>query len=312
MDHKTWLSSVPAHRRVELTRRRDAPGLVRFGIHLGLIAFFAMLIGAGVPMWPVLLLPQAILLTCLFHLTHEATHVTPFRTQWLNRAAGHLCGFLLILPFRWFTAFHMAHHKWTNIPGKDPELASPKPRTLKGWLWHVCGLPHWGRSIGLLVRLALGKERPIFLGERARADAEKEARLMLLGYATALLVLPFAPIIFWGWLLPLLIGQPFLRLYLLAEHGDLPHVADMFDNTRTTNTNRLLRWLTWNMTYHTEHHVWPSVPFHKLPDLHEDMKSVLKHTAPSYSAFTRAYLARRLQDGVAEATPSLKSKETTE
>ncbi|MGI9407210.1 MAG: fatty acid desaturase, partial [Hyphomicrobiaceae bacterium] len=32
-----------------------------------------------------------------------------------------------------------------------------------------------------------------------------------------------------------------------------------------------LKWLAWNMQYHTAHHAFPSVPFHKLKDLHREI-----------------------------------------
>ena len=89
------------------------------------------------------------------------------------------------------------------------------------------------------------------------------------------------------WLLPILLGQPFLRLYLMAEHTGCASDDDMIANTRTTLSNPIVRALAWNMTYHTEHHVFPSVPFHALPALHEDMKDHLKNTAPGYLAVQR-------------------------
>jgi len=84
-------------------------------------------------------------------------------------------------------------------------------------------------------------------------------------------------------------AQPALRLYLLAEHGDCPQVANMFANTRTTFTNRAMCWLAWNMPYHTEHHVWPSVPFSKLPILSKRLKDHLQVTSPGYIAFQRDF-----------------------
>jgi fatty acid desaturase len=120
---------------------------------------------------------------------------------------------------------------------------------------------------------------------------------MLVLYALAAVSLVWTPILLWVWVLPVLMGQPVLRLYLLAEHGDCPHVADMFLNTRTTFTSRVVRFLAWNMPYHVEHHVFPAVPFHNLPDLHRLMRGNLKVTAEGYAAFSRAYLARRLTSG---------------
>ena len=109
----------------------------------------------------------------------------------------------------------------------------------------------------------------------------------------ALASLLVSPVLFWVWILPALIGQPALRVYLLAEHGDCPQVASILDNTRTTLTNRLVRLIAWNMPYHVEHHAYPNVPFHALPRLHRRMRDALRVTAPGYAAFTRRYLSRR-------------------
>jgi fatty acid desaturase len=295
MDHKAFLAGVSPDRRAVLTERSNWPGFVHLALHLGLIGLVGALISLQVPLWWVLLPVQGLLITALFMLTHECTHDTPFKTVWLNRAIGYFAGFWLLLPFRWFRYFHLAHHKWTNIAGKDPELGSAKPNDLVGWLWHVSGLPLWGRLCALLLRLMRNREAPAWLPARARAGAVREARLMGLLYLMVIVAIPFAPVILWVWVVPVLLGQPFLRLYLLAEHGDCPQVANMFENTRTTFTHRAIRWLAWNMPYHAEHHVWPNVPFHKLPALHADMRAHLGQTADGYVTFNRAYLARRLQ-----------------
>ena len=112
-------------------------------------------------------------------------------------------------------------------------------------------------------------------------------------YELALLSLFWNSAVFWLWILPVLLAQPFLRLYLLAEHGDCPQVANMLENTRTTFTNRVVRFVAWNMPYHAEHHCYPAVPFHNLPALHDIAREQLQVTAPGYVAFSRDYLARR-------------------
>jgi fatty acid desaturase len=293
MDHKTFVAGLPADLRERMVERRDGPGLWHLGGHLGLIVVLGGLIAAAVPGWWVLLPVQGLLITFLFTLEHEATHRTPFLTVWLNDWAGRMAGFLLVLPFEWFRAFHMAHHRWTNLPGKDPELAGPKPETLRDWLWHVSGLPYWWAEMRLMAALARGRVADDFVAEGAKARVVREARWMAAGYLAAALTLIWTPVLLWAWAVPALLGQPFLRLYLLAEHGDCPEVANMFQNTRTTFTTRAVRWLTWNMPYHVEHHVWPTVPFHRLPEVHGLMKDELQVTAEGYAAFTREYLERR-------------------
>ncbi|WP_333817734.1 fatty acid desaturase [Tabrizicola sp.] len=294
MDHKTFLSALPPDLREAMTERSDGPGLWHLAGHLGAIVVVGALIAAGVPGWWALLPVQGVLIIFLFTLEHEATHRTPFRTVWLNDWAGRLCGLLLVLPFEWFRAFHMAHHRWTNLPGKDPELAGPKPETLREWVWHVSGLPYWISGLRLMGRLVAGRVTDEFVAEGARARIVAEARWMALLYALAALSLLGTPVLLWVWVVPVALGQPVLRLYLLAEHGDCPEVANMFENTRTTFTTRAMRWLAWNMPYHVEHHVWPTVPFHRLPEVHGLMKAELRVTAEGYAAFTREYLARRL------------------
>ncbi len=96
------------------------------------------------------------------------------------------------------------------------------------------------------------------------------------------------------WILPLLIGQPFLRLFLLAEHEGCANSNNMFENTRTTLSNFAVRFITWNMPYHTEHHVFPAAPFHQLPKLHEFTKLHLQVVAPGYGRYHLAWIKARL------------------
>lgn len=287
------IAAIPPATRAALAGRSDRAGLLHLAGHAGAILATGALIAAGVPGWWLLLPVHGVLLVFLFTLAHECTHQTPFASRRLNEAVGHAAGALLILPFRWFRAFHFAHHRWTNIPGRDPELAEPKPATRAAFWLHVSGLPLWRAQIATLLRLARGREDAPWLPPAARAGAEREARVLLALYAAALLTLLWSPLVLWLWILPLLLGQPVLRLYLLAEHGDCPEVADMLLNTRTTFTSRLVRFLAWNMPYHAEHHLMPQVPFHRLPALHALIRDRLGVTADGYVAFTRGFLARR-------------------
>ena len=137
---------------------------------------------------------------------------------------------------------------------------------------------------------ASGRAVAEYLPERAKRRIRTEARWMLAIYALAALSLVVTPVLIWVWILPMLVGQPFLRLYLLAEHGRCKPAANMFENTRTTFTNRIVRFLAWNMPYHVEHHAYPAVPFHMLPALHNLTAPHLKVTADGYTEFTRESL----------------------
>jgi fatty acid desaturase len=70
----------------------------------------------------------------------------------------------------------------------------------------------------------------------------------------------------------------------MGEHTGLPHVPDLFANTRTLTGPPPVRWLMWNMSYHTAHHCFPGVPFHALPALHGEI-------AGRRPVITRGYIA---------------------
>jgi fatty acid desaturase len=97
------------------------------------------------------------------------------------------------------------------------------------------------------------------------------------------------------WFLPLLVGYPFLRFFLLAEHTGCAFGADMFANTRTTYTNRAMRKLIWDMSFHCEHHSYPSVPFHALHKINPLIRNRIANTAPGYLAFHRDLVRRLLR-----------------
>jgi fatty acid desaturase len=56
------------------------------------------------------------------------------------------------------------------------------------------------------------------------------------------------------------------------------------------------------MPYHTEHHLYPSIPFHQLPNAHRELKKHLAHLAPSYVAANRTVI--RLLGHPGQATSS--------
>ena len=116
---------------------------------------------------------------------------------------------------------------------------------------------------------------------------------MLAGYAIIFPALATQGWLWTGLVLPALVGQPFLRAYLLAEHAGCDEGAgNMLANTRTLLTLRPVRWLAWNMPFHAEHHSFPAVPFHALPRLHAVMRDELKHFEPGYIAFHRRFTSR--------------------
>jgi fatty acid desaturase len=278
-----------------LRRLSNRPGLIRLAGHLG--ALLAAALPVALAPTPLLRLPaQAVegaILVFLFCGLHESVHRTAFKSRRLDDSVAAVIGLLLLLPAGYFRLFHFAHHRYTQDPDRDPELSKPKPRTKVQWLWVVSGLPLWRDLISGLLRHAAGRTPEPFISPNATKSIVQEARAHLLLYAliVGLSLAWRSGVALEFWIVPALLGQPWLRLYLLAEHTGCPLVPDMLANSRTTLTNGVVRFFAWNMPFHSEHHVFPAVPFHALPTLHTHLARAIANKAPGYIAVSRRILS---------------------
>ena len=281
-----------------LVERSDSRGLARLALHtLAIAVAGASYAGALGTAW---MLPAAWLygtvLVFLFAPLHETVHYTAFRSRWINRAVSAACGWILVLPPRYFRAFHLEHHRYTQDPERDPELAVPPPGTWPGYLWRVSGLQYWTSRAKTMLVHATGTVAEPYIGPSERAVVVREARLYLATYALAavLSVAAGSVAILWFWIVPIALGQPMLRLYLLAEHTGCPMVPDMLENSRTVHTSAIVRFLAWNMPYHAEHHAYAAIPFHALPRAHVMLAPYIREQSPGYASVHRD-LIRGLQ-----------------
>jgi fatty acid desaturase len=278
-----------------LSRRSDARGLLQLGFHVSMLCATGFLIWAARGhLWlaPALVL-HGIVLSFLFCALHESIHRTAFASGWPNEVVAWVCGALLMLPPEYFRLFHFAHHRFTQDPARDPELAQPNPSTVASYLWRVSALPYWYDRVSVTLRHALtGRVTEPFVPPARAPLIAREARALwgcyLLVIAASVYFRRTDALIYW--VLPAILGQPFLRVFLLSEHFGCDFSDDMFANTRTTHTNTALLLLAWRMPYHAEHHCFPSVPFHALVRLNALIGKRTQVTAPGYFALHRNLL----------------------
>lgn len=266
---------VAVERYRAMLARSDAPGLVFLGAHLAVLVATGLLIHAALGTWwlvPAMAL-HGFVLVHLFAPLHECTHYTAFRSRRLDDAVAWACGLAIVLSPTFFRYEHRAHHAHTNHEEDDPELI-PLPRTLGGYLWYLSTVPYWALLVHNMAEHARGRfnatERK-FLNAAQQREVAVRARWMW-GFYVAVLALSLAAgssaaLVYW--LVPRLLGEPWMRAIRMAEHVGLPLVPDFLQNTRTTRVLWPLRVLNWNMAYHTAHHFAPAVPFHRLPELHD-------------------------------------------
>ncbi len=274
-------SDVPRAEMKRLMKRSDGPAIRDTFVLVGAMVLFA---SAGVALWPsVWSAPFWLAYGVLYGSAsdsrwHECGHGTAFRTPWMNDAVYHVASFCIVrnpITWRWS---HARHHTDTIIVGRDPEIVAMRPpdlfRVATNFFGVFDAVEGWSRML-LNASGRLSPEEETFVPTSERPKVVRVARLWTLVYATTIgLAVALQSV------LPLMIvGLP--RLYGAWHHvmtGVLQHAGlaeDVLDhrlNSRTVYLNPVSRFVYWNMNYHVEHHMFPMVPYHRLPELHERIR----------------------------------------
>ena len=279
----TWYASpIPKERMRELLQRKDGPAL------RDTLLWFSLLLGTGIWGWywwgsSWTILPFGIY-SLIYASTsdsrwHESSHGTAFKTDWLNNALYEIASFMVMresTPWRWS---HARHHSDTIIVGRDPEIAVPRPPNLKTLLlsfFNINNFPKYWRNVLLHCVAKLTPEEATYIPESEHSKVFFRARIYVLIYGSVLALAiyqrTFLPLMYVG--LPNLWGAWLMPIYGYTQHAGLAeNVLDHRLNCRTVYLNRLNRFLYWNMNYHVEHHMFPLVPFHALPRLHQAVRA---------------------------------------
>jgi fatty acid desaturase len=296
---------ISSARLKDLCRTSDVPGWCQTLSHVGAILVSGTLLWQfRQTYWAVpLFMAHGVLLNFLYAGQHELSHWTVFRTAWLNEWVGRLFGFCVFYPRTFDQLQHIAHHRYTQDWSRDGELLRPK-YTLNSYLWWISGVTYWYTRWRRILRFSCGVVTEPYIAAARRGELIREARWHLLGYTAialfSVLMKSWAAVLLW--LAPLVVMKFAHQLQNTIEHLGLPHDADVLNNTRSTRTNALMRWLAWQMQYHTAHHAFPGVPFHRLRELHTAVFSERGTAPPSmtYLGFQRAVL-RAFSHGRGEA-----------
>src|SRR5215467_13645725 len=236
----------------------------------------------------------------LIILGHDASHYRYLPTRWQNELFGNL--FLMWPVFasvEGFRKFHGTHHQHTSLPGEgnrhiwythdaagelEPGWKFPKTRFglalvllrhaffFTGMFWIVRGL------VGTL----LIPSPNWMLAAKVAFYATVIGALTFFGGWPAFLLYWIVPYCTWH------IAVQYTRL--ICEHSAVESDEAEYAITRTTIPTCLesIFILPCNVGYHIEHHWYPSVPFYRLPDLHQQLmarEGFQKHAVVRRSVF---------------------------
>lgn len=288
-----YRTPVPKKRMKALMQRADQPAI------RDTVLLFALMIGfaaGGIALWPSLWsIPFWLAYGVLYGSAmdsrwHECGHGTAFRTRWMNRLVYQIACFCMIRDPHCWKFSHARHHSDTIIVGRDPEIAIMRPTDILKIVANLVGLTDVWDGLKRMCVHASGRILPdeaTYMPESSYRSVIMTARIWVLIYAATL-----ASAIAMGSILPLmLVGLPRLfgcwHMVMCGwlQHGGLAdNVTDHRLNSRTVLMNPVSRFIYWNMNYHVEHHMFPLVPYFRLPELHEEIAFDLPKPCRSIAA----------------------------
>ena len=227
---------------------------------------------------------------CLAILMHDASHHSLFKNKWLNDATDWLCAKPIWNDLHKYHAHHMRHHAKTSLP-EDPDLSLvdgfpiTKKSLIRKFTRDITGLTGakflFGRllmDLELLEWTVANDQRKIPVGDRNLFDFAttllKNSSGAILTNAAIYYVLKKAGHAKLYWLWPIAYITPFplfIRVRSMAEHAGMQTSHNALTNTRTTKANLIARALVApiHVNFHQEHHLMASVPYFKLPKMHQ-------------------------------------------
>ena len=291
-----YKTDIPRKQMKEMMKRTDGPAIRDTIIWLGALVAFGV---GGFFTWgtwwaiPFFLCYGVLYGSATDSRWHECGHGTAFRTQWMNDAVYQLACFMVMREptiWRWS---HTRHHTDTIIVGRDPEIAVMRPPDLFAIITGYFALKSTWHTIKAIVLHSIGRldaEEPTFVPEMERWKVYLVARIWLAIHlatiGTAIILGSWLPVMYIG-VLPTMYGAWLMVYFGMTQHAGLAeNVLDHRLNARTVYMNPIFRFVYWNMNYHVEHHMFPMVPYHRLPDLHEVMKA---DTPRPYASTIEAY-----------------------
>ena len=304
-----YASPVPKDKMRARLERRDGPAIRDTLLWFALLLFFG---GCGYLLWGSAwaILPFAVY-GVLYASTsdsrwHESSHGTAFKTDWMNNALYEIASFMVqreATVWRWS---HTRHHSDTIIVGRDPE-AAVRPAslfTLISSFFNLGGFRKYIQTVPVHCAGKLTPEEKTFIPESARPAIILRAWIYVAIYAGVIALSigtrSILPLMYIG--LPTFYGAWLMVVYGITQHAGLAEdVLDHRLNCRTVYMNALNRYLYWNMNYHVEHHMFPLVPYHALPKLHElvraDMPPACSGLGEAYREIIPVLLRQRKEPG---------------
>jgi fatty acid desaturase len=207
---------------------------------------------------------------------HELVHSTVFGSRYLNKIFYELLCLLTWTNAIKFRATHFYHHKnfgdQYDTESNSTNLSNIKFREFLSWIFIdanrlISIIKYFYYAItGTvdskdLVRILDGHEKEFIIRERLMYFINISILLLLLSSQSYKLIF-FISL------------SPFTCTFFSKVLANIQHIkisdcdrTNLLERSTSISLSPLFAFLYWNMNYHIEHHLYPGVPFHQLPEL---------------------------------------------
>ena len=299
ISNEWFRANIDRKKLKELSRRSDYEGWK----HIIIFTITLLTLGTiSVYLWGTIWFIPVYLSYCMFWggadaIWHECGHRTAFKTRKLNNFFYIIASFMNNFePVRWRSS-HSLHHSYTaSVDPHDfevdesifskPTLFSFLIRFIPGYYFLILH-----KSLHLeIIQHALGYNTRVMkecIPEEKKIDCIRSSRI----FVTLWLIIILFSFIFNSILPVLLFLLPKFFIFMnvvwgLTQHMGLKEGAkDHRESTRSVRLNPIFSFIYWKMEYHIEHHMFPMVPSHNLPKLHEEIKFQLPKPQTLFEAY---------------------------
>jgi len=243
---------------------------------------------------PFTIIANAVLAYISFTPQHDATHgsvSSPSAKTDLNLVVGYLCGLPLLLPFHFMKLMHSQHHRYNNDARYDPDYwcAHVSRDYFRGsveiFLKSMMALPYYIHLFMALVRHEWEHNKDGKLSVRVQKALDD---MLLFAGAFGLAAFALREKFLISVVAPALIALT----YLMITFDYWPHRAHEYSAReqpyKATNFTRgilsvdepswvhaILGIIMLNQDIHLIHHLWPHIPFYKMPQIYKNHKDEL-------------------------------------
>lgn len=227
-----------------------------------------------------------------FVLVHEGGHGTLFSSRRYNRFFARIFGIICLIPADNWRIAHFQHHIWVGVVDKDPTSAGVLEVQKYSKGMRKLSLILWKLRIPLAAIGGMFRGFWMFPWVQAKQGNAKNAKIGWM--SNVITVMPWViGLLIFGWgPVALMVGPALVIYYVWFECINLTHHGGLYTlisdshpqpvplhqqavHCRSANLPEFISLITcYHFNLHTEHHLFPTIPWHNAPILKQRLRQV--------------------------------------